>query len=152
MAETLLRFCAPLYGGCQFLREIANTPSKRSYGRSLEDDARRLEDDARRYEETVEVDALRYGLAEILGFVVALLLLVFVVVVPTVQAFTCFSGTNLGMPGWLWGILILLFWPFGVVWMVYKGGCADQSATLEVSVADWASVEPFSCQAPGPGT
>ena len=59
------------------------------------------------------------------GFVMFLLLVVFVVLVPAAQAFSCFGATNLALPGWAWGALILLFWPMGLLWLVFRGGCAD---------------------------
>ena len=57
-----------------------------------------------------------------------LFLVVFIYFVPAVQAFSCFDATNLYLPGWAWGLLIILFWPLGAVWLVFRGGCSSMEA------------------------
>ena len=59
------------------------------------------------------------------ALVLFLFLSVFVVLVPAIQAFSCGQNSSLGMPGWIWGFLILFFWPLGVIWLVLQGGCSS---------------------------
>ena len=61
-----------------------------------------------------------------------LFLTVFVIIIPAAQAFTCFGPTNLALPGWAWGFLILLFWPMGIVWLALQGRCQADAAGLAV--------------------
>ena len=63
-------------------------------------------------------------------------LTVFVIIIPAAQAFTCFGPTNLALPGWAWGFLILLFWPMGIVWLALQGRCQDDAAGLAVQALE----------------
>ena len=65
-----------------------------------------------------------------------LFLTVFIVIIPAVQAFTCFGPTNLALPGWAWGFLILLFWPMGIVWLAFQGRCQADATGLAVPVLE----------------
>ena len=58
------------------------------------------------------------------GLFFYLVLFIVAIVLPAVQAFSCgTSTTNLYLPGWAWGVLIILFWPLGLLWLVLSGGC-----------------------------
>ena len=62
------------------------------------------------------------------AFVGFAFLMVFVVLVPATQAFACADTATLGMASWVWGVLILFFWPTGLLWLLVRGGCTDDTS------------------------
>lgn len=115
--ERLLQLLCPVYGAWRAADDL-NRQAATVYGSTMEDDSSRRE------------AGLKQGGAAAASFVMFAFLVIFAILVPAVQAFSCFGDTNLSLPGWAWGLLILLFWPLGLVWLVFKGGCAP-TAPLE---------------------
>ena len=133
--DKLMQVLSPFYGVWRTSGALLTLKSRANalYGSAAEDAADRRQ------------DILRQGGTTAAGFVLFMFLLVFAILVPAVQAFGCFGATNLYLPGWAWGILILLFWPLGLVWLVFKGGCASDGSGMEV----FANFGPSSEQAIG---
>lgn len=114
-ANKFLQVLSPFYGVWKTSGDLLRLKAGADYlyGSTMEDAAQKRQ------------AVLQSSGATAAGFVLFLLLVVFAILVPAVQAFACFGATNLYWPGWAWGILILLFWPLGLVWLVFKGGCAS---------------------------
>ena len=51
---------------------------------------------------------------------VVLMVLVLAVGVPAVQAFQAGGPTRFYLPGWVWGLGILFFWPLGLLWLTLQ--------------------------------
>jgi hypothetical protein len=122
-ADKILQALSPFYGMWKTSGRLLQLKAGAEdlYGSAVGDAARRRQ------------AVMRSSGAAAAGFVLFLFLAVFGTLVPAAQAFACLGPTNLYLPGWAWGILILAFWPLGLVWLVFKGGCpASAQASGEI--------------------
>ena len=55
--------------------------------------------------------------AGVLDFAFFIFILTTIVLVPACRAIS--RGGAWGMPGWLWSILIVCFWPIGLLWLAF---------------------------------
>ena len=125
--EHAARAFFPAYGVWKSGRDLWSTHVKSSQAR----ERTQVYGQTMPEEEALAQDTLfNQGAASGGALLLLLFLTVFVIIIPATQAFTCFGPTNLALPGWAWGFLILLFWPMGIVWLAFQGKCQTDASEL----------------------